>query len=63
MRSRLEENAIKMHSTHNEKKSVVAKICTRTLKNKKLIGTWLQYEKMCILIDKLEDTFNKYNNT
>ena len=39
MKSWLEKNAIEMYSTHNERKSVVAKRFIRTLKN--LI--WLQY--------------------
>ena len=39
MKSWLEKNAIEMYSTHNERKSVVAKRFIGTLKN--LI--WLQY--------------------
>ena len=34
MKSRLEKNSIKMYSTHNEGKSVVAQRFIRTLKNK-----------------------------
>ena len=34
MKSWVEENAIKMYSTHNEEKSVVAERFIRTLKNK-----------------------------
>ena len=35
-----------MYSMHNEGKSVVAE-----RKCMKLINTWLQYQKMCILIN------------
>ena len=34
MKSCIKENAIEMHSTHNEQKSVVAERFIRTLKNK-----------------------------
>ena len=39
-----------MYSTHNEGKSVVAERFVRTSKNN-IYNTWLQYQKMCILIN------------
>ena len=39
-----------MYSTHNEGKSVVAERFVRTSK-KNIYNTWLQYQKMCILIN------------
>ena len=49
MKSWLEKNAVEMYSTHNEGKSVVAEKCIRTLKIE-YRNTWLQYQKMCIMI-------------
>ena len=48
MKSWLEKNDTEMYSTHNEGKSVVADRFIRTLKNK---IAWLQYQKMCLLIN------------
>ena len=33
-KSRVQDNYLEMHSTHNEKKSVIAERCIRILKNK-----------------------------
>ena len=44
------KNAIGMYSTHKEGKSVAAETFVRTLR-KKIISIWLQYQKMCILIN------------
>ena len=44
------KNAIKMYSTDNEGKPVVAERFIRTSKNK-TINTLLQYQKVCILIN------------
>ena len=49
MKSFLQNNNIEMYSTHNEEKSVVAERFIRILKNK--IYKYMQYQKMCILID------------
>ena len=38
----LKDNDIEMHSTHNEEKSAFTE---------RFISTWLQYQKMCILIN------------
>ena len=46
----LTDNDIKMYSTHNEGKSVIAERFIRTPKVKS-INTWLQYRKMCISIN------------
>ena len=50
-----------MHSTHNERKPVVAERFIRTLKNKiyKQMTLILKYMQ----IHKLDDLGNKYNNT
>ena len=40
----LKDNDIEMHSTHNEEKSAFTE---------RFISTWLQYQKMCILIDQM----------
>ena len=50
MKSWLEKNDIKMYSSHNERKSVVAERFMRTFK-KKIICIWLRYKKSCILIN------------
>ena len=44
---------IKTYSTHNEEKSVVAGIFIRTLKYKffQFINIWLQYQKVCTVIN------------
>ena len=46
----LKDNDIEMYSTNNEGKSVIAERFIRTLKIK-FINTWLQYQKMCLLIN------------
>ena len=46
----LRDNNIEMYSTHNDGKSVIAERFIRTIKIK-FINTWLQYRKMCILIN------------
>ena len=48
MKSWLEENDIEMYSAHNERKSVVAEIFIRTIKNK-IYKHMTLYQKMCIL--------------
>ena len=60
MKLRLDKNAVKMYSTHNEEKSVVAERFIRRLKNE-------IYKDMTSIsksgyIDKLDDIVNKYNN-
>ena len=55
------ENDIEMYSTHNERKSVVAEIFIKTLKNK--IYTYMTSTSKNVYIDKLDDIANKYNNT
>ena len=49
----LEKNGIKVYSTHNEETSVVAERFIRKLKIKNCIhiSIWMQYQKMCILIN------------
>ena len=61
MKSWLEKNAIKMYSTHNEGKSVVAERFVRTLKNK--IYKYMTSVSRNVYIDKLDDIVNEYNNT
>ena len=55
------KNAIEMHSTHNEGKSVIAERFIRTLKNE--IYKYMTSISKNVYIDKLDDTVNKYNNT
>ena len=50
MKSWLGKKDIETYSTHNEGKYVIAERFIRTLKLK-FINTWLQYQKMCILIN------------
>ena len=45
----LKDNDIEMYSMHNERKSAVAE---RFIRRLKFTNTWLQYQKMCILINK-----------
>ena len=61
MKPWLEDNGIKMRSTHNERKSVLVERFIRTLKNKtyKYITSILRN----LYIDNLADIVNKYNNT
>ena len=50
-----------MYSAHNEDKSVVGERFIRTLKE-----NWLVHDfnfKKNVYTDKLDDIFNKYNNT
>ena len=49
-KSWLEKNATEMFSIHNEQKSNVAEKIIRTLKNK-FINTWVEYQKIFILIN------------
>ena len=50
-----------MYSKHNEGKFVVAEGFVRTLKNK--IYQYMTSVSKNVYIDKLDDLFNKYNNT
>ena len=61
MKSWLEKNDIEMYSTHNEGKSIIAERFIRTLKNK--IYRCMTSVSKNVYIDKLDDIFNKYNNT
>ena len=56
-----DKNVIEMYSTHNAGKSVVAERFIRTLKNK--IYKYMTSISKNVFIDKLDDIFNKYNNT
>ena len=58
MKSWLEKNTIKMYSTHNEGKSVVAERFVRTLKNK--IYKYMTSVSRNVYIDKLDDIVNEY---
>ena len=60
MRSRLDKNAVEMHSAHNEEKSVVAERFIRRLKNE--IYKYMTSISKSVYIDKLDDIVNKYNN-
>ena len=55
------KSAIEMYSTHNERKSVAAERFIRTLKDK-TYKCMTSIPKI-VYIDKLDDIFNKYNNT
>ena len=55
------KNEIKMYSTHNEKRSVIAERFIRTLINK--IYEYMTSIPKNVYIDKLDDIVNKYNNT
>ena len=57
----LKINNIKMYSTYNEGKSVVAEIFIRTLKNK--IFKHMTAVSKNLYFDVLDDIVNKYNNT
>ena len=61
MKSWLEKNDIKMYSTHNEGKSVVAERFIRTLKNK--IYNYMTSVSKNVYIDKLDDIVDEYNTT
>ena len=60
MKSFSQNNDIKMYSTHNKGKSVVAERFIRTLKNKIYIYTTSVSKN--VYIDKLDYIVNKYNN-
>ena len=55
------KNAVKMHSTDNERKSIVAERFVRTIKNK--IYEYVTSISKNVYIDKLDDIVDKYNNT
>ena len=57
----LKEKDLEMHSTHNERKSVVAERPIRTLKSK--IYKYMISISRNVYIDKLDDIVNEYNNT
>ena len=61
MKSWLEKKDIKIYSTHNEGKSVVAERFITTLKNK-IYKNMTSISKN-VYIDKLDDIVNKYDNT
>ena len=60
VKSWLEKNAMEMHLTHNEGKSVVAERFIKTLKNK--IYKNMTSISKDVYIDKLHDIVNKCNN-
>ena len=51
MKSWLQDNIIEMCSVNNEGKSVAVGRFIRTLKHRIYKYIWLQYQKMCILIN------------
>ena len=55
----LQDIDIKVHSTHNEGKSIVAERFIRTLKDK--IYKHMTSVSKSVYIDKLDDIVNKYN--
>ena len=57
----MQGNDIKMYSTHNEGKSVVAERFIRILKNR--IDKYMTSVSKNVYIDKLDDIVKKYNNT
>ena len=61
VKSWLEKNDIKMYSTHNEGKSVVAERFIRAMKNK--IYKYMSSISKNVYIDKVDDIVHKYNNT
>ena len=61
MKSWLEKNYMEMYLIHNKGKSAAAERFIRTLKNK--IYKYMTSVSKNVYIDKLDDTFNKYNNT
>ena len=61
MKSFFLNNTIKMYSTHNEGKSVVAERLIRNLKNK--IYKYMSSKSKNVYNDKLDDIVNEYNNT
>ena len=61
MKSLLEKNTIEMYSTHNEGKSVITERIIRTSKSKTY--KYMASLSKNVYIDKLDDIFDKYNNT
>ena len=57
----LKDNDIEMHSIHNKRKSVVAEIFIRTLKDK--IYKYMTSISENVYINKLDDIVDEYNNT
>ena len=57
----LQDNAIVMYSTNNERKSVIAERFIRTLKTK--IYKYMTSISRNVYIDKLDDIVKEYNNT
>ena len=60
-KKRLKNNDIKMYSTNNEGKSVIAERFIRTLKNK--IYKYMTSVSKNVHIDKIDDIVKKYNKT
>ena len=61
IKSWLQDSNIETYSKHNKRKSVVAEIFIRTLKNK--IYKYMTSVSKNAYIDKSDDIVNKYNNT
>ena len=61
MKSFFQNNNIEMYLTHNEGKSAIAEIFIKTFKNK--IYKYMTSISRNVQINKLDDIFNKYNNT
>ena len=61
MKTWLQDNDIKMYSTHNEGDSVVVERLITTLKNK--IYKYMTSISKTVYIDILDDIVNEYNNT
>ena len=59
--NKLQDNDIKMYSTYNEGKSVVAERFIRILKNR--IDKYMTSVSKNVYINKLDDIVKKYNNT
>ena len=57
----LRDNDLKMYSTYNEGKPIIAKRSIRTLKNK--IYKYMTSISKNVYIDKLDDIVNEYSNT
>ena len=60
MKSWFEKNSREMHSTHNERKSVVAEKIIRTLRTK--IYKYMASVSKNVYIGKLDNTVNNYIN-
>ena len=61
MKPRSQDNDIKMYSTHNEEKSVIAERFVRTLKSK--IYKYMTSVSEHVYIANLNDIVSKYSNT